>query len=222
MGQRVTGHSIYEANTFLNQPTCLVTGPWRSSLNCGDQITKVAAMMQTLATLLVVLASLVFSESVAASDPIPPVFSITTKRESDKVDVFVQDNTTVISIRSPFGISNAVVERRREKWPERVTLHVHLKGLENFQIANGKVTLEAAVSGYGEQMRVRLWKDKNEDAPLDPKNQYWMEIRRIDGKRNPVQAGSLKEGYFEMKLPKQLLEDNSKSITISWIDFYRG
>ncbi|SMP67421.1 hypothetical protein SAMN06265222_110172 [Neorhodopirellula lusitana] len=179
-------------------------------------------MMQTLATLLVVLASLVFSESVAASDPIPPVFSITTKRESDKVDVFVQDNTTVISIRSPFGISNAVVERRREKWPERVTLHVHLKGLENFQIANGKVTLEAAVSGYGEQMRVRLWKDKNEDAPLDPKNQYWMEIRRIDGKRNPVQAGSLKEGYFEMKLPKQLLEDNSKSITISWIDFYRG
>ena len=31
----------------------------------------------------------------------------------------------------------------------------------------------------------------------------------------------LKDGYFEMQLPKALLEDDPKSITVNWIDFYR-
>ncbi len=40
-----------------------------------------------------------------------------------------------------------------------------------------------------------------------------------DGK--PAKTIPLDDGYFEMQLPKALFEDNPKSITINWIDFYR-
>jgi hypothetical protein len=30
------------------------------------------------------------------------------------------------------------------------------------------------------------------------------------------------EGQFELLLPKAFLADNTKSITVNWIDFYRG
>ena len=37
----------------------------------------------------------------------------------------------------------------------------------------------------------------------------------------PVKTIPLKNSYFEMRLPKALFEDNPKSITLNWIDFYR-
>ena len=43
------------------------------------------------------------------------------------------------------------------------------------------------------------------------------------GPRHHFQPGStpLKDGYFEMQLSKAFFEDNPKSITLNWIDFYR-
>ena len=49
-------------------------------------------------------------------------------------------------MKSPFGISQAVIEREGEKWPDAVALRLHLKGLESFRASNGKVTLDAAVA----------------------------------------------------------------------------
>jgi hypothetical protein len=40
-----------------------------------------------------------------------------------------------------------------------------------------------------------------------------------DGK--PATTIPLNDGYFEIQLPKALFEDNPKSITVNWIDFYR-
>jgi hypothetical protein len=160
--------------------------------------------------------------NVTASDEISPKFSITTNRDTDKVVVYVENDTTVFSIHSPSGISNAVIERTNEKWPHRIALNLHLKGLENFRVTNGKVTLESAVSSHDEKMRVRLWKDKREDVPLDSKSPYWMEIRMVGPDGKPAKAIPLKDGYFEMKLPKLIFEENPKSITINWIDSYRG
>ena len=62
-----------------------------------------------------------------------PPFKITTKRDNDKVEVKVEKDKTVFSVHSPFGISQAVIERTDEKWPDTVMLRLHLKGLENFK-----------------------------------------------------------------------------------------
>ena len=57
-------------------------------------------------------------------------FKITTKRDNDKIEATVKNDKAVISVCSPFGISQAVIERSDETWPDTVILRLHLKGLE--------------------------------------------------------------------------------------------
>lgn len=151
----------------------------------------------------------------------PQDFKITMKRKDDTVEVRVEKDRTVFSVKSPFGISQAVVERKGEKWPEAVVLRLHLKGLENFRASNGKVTLDAAVSIQDRKPKVRLWKDGKEDAPLDEKSPFWMDVRILTRDDKPAKELPLKDGYFEMALPRAFFEGNPKSITLNWIDFYR-
>jgi hypothetical protein len=146
-------------------------------------------------------------------------FKITTKRDDDKIEVTAKNDMAVISVRSPFGISQAVIERSDETWPDTVILRLHLKGLEGLKISCGMITMEAAVSS--QDYTVRLWEDGKEDSPLDSKSQYWMEILLISKDGKPTKGMPLDDGYFEMQLPRTLLEGNPKSITINWIDFYR-
>ncbi len=169
----------------------------------------------------VALVLLVVVSSLAVAGDQPPEFKITTKRKDDAVEGRADKGKTVFNVKSPFGISQAVVERKGEKWPEAVVLRLHLKGLENFRASNGKLTLAAAVSIQDARPKVRLWKDGKEDAPLDEKSLFWMDIRILTGDDKPAKELPLKNGYFEMALPKAFFEGNPKSITLNWIDFYR-
>ncbi|MBA4017759.1 MAG: hypothetical protein C0483_11345 [Pirellula sp.] len=136
--------------------------------------------------------------------------------------VEVHKANALISIRSPVGISDAVIERSSEPWSEHLVLRLHLKGLENLRISNGKVTLDAAVSSQDDDMnRVRLWRDGKEDSPLDATSPCWMEISLVGRDGKSTKEIPLNDGYFEMKLPRPIFEGNPKSITVSWIDFYR-
>jgi hypothetical protein len=153
-----------------------------------------------------------------AADETP--FKITLKRDNDKVEVKVEQEKTVFSVHSPFGISNAVIERTGETWPDAVVLGLHLKGLENFRATNGKVTLEASVSSQG--AKVRIWKDGKENEPLDAKSPYWMQIRKVGSDGKPARTIPLRDDFYEMQLPRAFFEANPKSITVNWIDFYRN
>jgi len=176
-------------------------------------------MSHIQAILFLLLAAIVGMTNTATAYGDDPPFKITTKRDDDKAVVTVEKDKATVSIHSPFGISQAVIERSGNNWPDVVTMRLNLKGLENLKIANGKVTLEAAVSSQGG--KVRLWKDGREGSPLDSKNPFWMEIRMIVKDGKPMTSIPLTDGYFEMQLPKALFEDNPKSITVNWIDFYR-
>ena len=167
------------------------------------------------------LAAFVGMMSAATAGDTPP-FKITTKRDNDRVEVKVEKDKTIFSAHSPFGISQAVIERKGEKWPDAVVLRMHLKGLENFKVTNGKVKLEGSASLQDGNPVVRLWKDGKEDVPLHAKSLYWIEVRILDGDGKQAKEIPLKDGYFEMALPKAFFEGNPKAITVSWIDFYRN
>jgi hypothetical protein len=149
-----------------------------------------------------------------------PPFKIATKRENDRVEVKAEKDKVVLSVYSPFGISNAVIERADEKWPNAVVLRLHLKGLENFSVSNDKVKLEASVSS--QDGKLRLWKDGKEDTPLDAKSPYWIEVQMVGSDGKPAKTIPLKDGYFELQLPNAFFGGNPKSITLNWIDFYRN
>jgi hypothetical protein len=173
------------------------------------------------------LVLLIFSGSVLADDgdvpsDQPAKFKITTKRKDDSVEVRSNKDNTVLAVKSPFGISQAVIEREGEKWPDAVVLRLHLKGLESFRASNGKVTVDAAVSSQDGGLKVRLWKDGKEDTSLDQKSPLWIVISIVGGDGKPAKELPLKDGYFEMALPRAFLEANPKSITLNWIDFYRN
>src|SRR5262249_53254242 len=90
-------------------------------------------------------------------------FKITTKRDTDKVTSKIEKGVVVFSILSPFGISEMAIERTTPKWPDAMTLRLHLNGLSSFQASNAKVTLNAAASVQNAKMQARIWKDRNED-----------------------------------------------------------
>jgi hypothetical protein len=102
-----------------------------------------------------------------------------------------------------------------------VVLRLHLKGLESFRASNGNVKLSAAVSFQGGKAKTRLWKDDKEDALLDEKSPLWTDIRVIEGDGKAARKLPLENGYFEIILPRELFKGGPKSITLSWIDFYR-
>lgn len=169
----------------------------------------------------VFLVLLVGSGSLAVAAEQPTTFKVTTKRTDDAVEVQVEKDRTVVLVKSPFGISQAVIERTEEKWPAAIVLRLHLKGLESFRALNGKVTLDAAVSIEEGRKKVRIWKDGKEDAPLDEKCPFWMDIRILGSDGKPAKELPNKDGYFELPLPRTFFEGNPKLITLSWIDFYR-
>src|SRR5262249_9002983 len=94
--------------------------------------------------------------AVLAPDAVMPKFKITTRRKEDSVEVRAEKDRTVFSVKSPFGVSQAVIERQEVTWPKAVVLRLHLKGLESFRTSNGKVTLDAAVSIDKGKEKVRL------------------------------------------------------------------
>lgn len=147
-------------------------------------------------------------------------FKITTKRSDDRIEVKSQDGKAVFVVRSPFGISNSTIERTTEKWPDKVVIQMRVKGLESFKLSSGNTKLEASVSSH--DGNVRLWKDGKEDSPLDSKSPYWMEIKILDSDGKPTKAIPLKDGTFELQLPKKFFEDNPKLLKVEWVDFYRN
>src|SRR5581483_9280989 len=103
----------------------------------------------------------------------PAKFKITTKRKDDAVEVRADKDKTLFVVQSPFGISQAVIERESEKWPKAVALRLHSMGLESFRACNGKIRVDAAVSILEGKTQVRIWRDGKEDVPLDEKSPLW-------------------------------------------------
>lgn len=147
-------------------------------------------------------------------------FKITTKRSDDRVEVKSEDDETLFVIRSPVGISNATIERTTEQWPDKVVIQLRLNGLESFKLSTDQSKLEASVSSQTGE--VRLWKEGKEGSPLDAKSLHWMEFKILGSDGEPTKAIPLKNGCFEMQLPKKIFEGNPKSFKLEWVDFYRN
>ena len=149
-------------------------------------------------------------------------FLIETRRESDQVDVKTDGDESIFSVHSPVGISQAIIRRRREKWPAKIDVRLHLKGLEHFQISASQTTLTAAASVQDGELTWRVWKDDAEDRPLTKDSKYWMDIRIAETEGHSAATIPLTSGYFTFAVPTALLASNPKSITLKWIDFYRN
>jgi hypothetical protein len=156
-----------------------------------------------------------------AAPPDSPRLMVSLRRSDDKAEVGRDGDRVTVVVRCPFGVSQAVLERQDDAWPGQVVLRLHLKGLSHFQAANGTVTLHAAADVRDGRPEVRQWKDRAEDRPLNDRSPYWMAVRVVGADGKPARQIPLKGGYFEVTLPRAFLKANPKSVTASWVDFYR-
>ena len=160
-------------------------------------------------------------KAISGSSDQQPVFEVATKKSEDRLMVALKGGTAIYTVTSPSGTGSGTISLAKGQWPEAVVLRLNLKGLDSFRASNGKVTLAAAMSRSNQGQRVRLWKDSQENAPLDEKNTLWTDIRIVGEDGKPAKEIPLKDGFFEVVLPKAFFESNPKSITVEWIDFYR-
>jgi len=154
-------------------------------------------------------------------DPLPQ-FKVTTRRPNDVVAVFPGKNRVKFDIRSPFGISQATIERLEKSWPEKVVVALRLKGLESFAVSNDKIKIEGAAGIQAGQPMIRQWQGKEEDT-LDDKSPFWIQVFIRDAKGRPATSIPLDDkGYFLLELPGAFFASNPRAITVHWIDFWRN
>lgn len=147
----------------------------------------------------------------------PPI-KAATKRDDDRVTITVEKGVTVIDVRSPFGISEATVERTGERWPETVTLRLHLTGLESFTATCGRASLGGCVNGKPRPIRLTVSGREPPQGPGDPDR---LDFRGVGTDGKPTEALPLRDGHFELRLPKAFFDGNPKVFRLAWIDWYR-
>jgi hypothetical protein len=158
----------------------------------------------------------------ATSQSSPP-FQITCRKTEDAVTVSTDGGKAILSITSPSGIGKATIDRTDERWPKEVVLRVRLRGLESLTISSGNVKLAASVLSHSGNTRLlHLRTDGKEGPQLTKDSPYWMDIHVLDARGKPAAGLPEKDGCFEMTIPKALLDEKAKTVTIEWIDFYRG
>lgn len=140
--------------------------------------------------------------------------------EEQRVVAQFEPDQATYTIHNPTGIGKTSIAKPAAGWPKTVTLRLRLKGLESFALSNGKTRLEGSVSS--QDGTARVWKDGQEDKPLDAKSPYWLAVRRLDRAGKPAAGNAAADGSFELRLPPAFLKENPATITVNWIDFFRN
>jgi hypothetical protein len=144
-------------------------------------------------------------------------FDIITRKPDDQVKVRLEKDTAVFDVLSRSGIGGATITRVGDKWPANVILRFHLAGLESLAVSSGKLRLAGSVlshSGYAKRL---ILTGEGKDGKQDPGTK----IEVLDAAGNPVAGLPDKGGYFQLAVPKTLLDGRSKTLELGWIDFFR-
>ncbi|MFO0868706.1 MAG: hypothetical protein U0935_07115 [Pirellulales bacterium] len=176
----------------------------------------------TLLRVSAIVAIVGLSRAVVGADP-PTRFRVTTTRPGERLEIQDEPQRVVFTVHSPQGIGKLVMERTEAKWPEVVVLRLRLRGLESLRVSQEELTLHAAVSSQTPPVPTRLWLNEREDQLLDERSPYWTTIRAVRRPADPEEASAPPPiDYFELQIPRIFLERQPRTITLHWIDFYRG
>lgn len=177
--------------------------------------------MKTKSKITILLATLGWLQVLLAVNAAEPELKVVTKRTDDKIEVTRNGEHTTLSVQSLSGIGSGVVSRLSSVWPEHVILRLHLNGLEGLTVSHSQMKLTADAAGTDSKKFLHITKNANQSSAPAPTKLAECEIRAFGNDSRPSNILPLKDGYFEVRLPKELFADNPESITINWIDFYR-
>jgi hypothetical protein len=145
----------------------------------------------------------------AGAQPEEPGFIVITKNTDDQVDIQYENGVALIDIQSPTGIGSAAFELESGDMPGNMLLRLHLRGLEGFRLKSAQDQISASVSsGDAGEVNSQTILSSGTESQLLPGNPLWMDIQ-------------LEEGYFEVTVSQEFIQNAGKMFEIEWIDFYR-
>lgn len=165
--------------------------------------------------------------AVAADDPTfpapvakksAPSVRATADGADARLSIREDDATTVVDVTSQRGIGRATLARSAGVWPKAIALRLHLTGLESLEIRVGDRTIAWSVASTGTHETTVTLKSDGRETTLGKDSPYHGKIRLVA--REPTIP--LRDGYFELRLPAKLLEENPPDLQLQWIDFYRN
>lgn len=113
----------------------------------------------------------------------------------DKVTIQADRENSIVNVTSETGIGKATLKITKGDWPEVLTFHLHLKGLEGFHITAGKAGIDRSQS----------------------------KVQAFDKHGKPFAGKYLMKdaGYYEVKVLRSAFPKEVREIQVQWIDFYR-
>lgn len=155
------------------------------------------------------------ADKVALAEARLPLEVVKAGKPTDRIEVRQEGENVLLEVWSPSGIGSAAIAPRDGKWPNVVVLRLHLRGLESLVVTSDKVKLNGFVLSHsGNTRHLHLSIEGKEREP-------GTEFRVLDAAGKPIQGLPDKDGYFELVLPKVMLEGQPKRVDLEWIDFYR-
>ena len=147
-------------------------------------------------------------------------FRVATGRPESLIRFFANEpqepNTVICEVTSAHGIDRATIHRLRPEWPQSIVLRLRLKGLESLKVTAKKTTIVWTVSSSSDQRTQTVQNANGQELSIAENSPLFAKVKLVGEQRRPLQ-----NGYFEIKLPKQLFADNPDYIRCEWIDFYR-
>ncbi len=144
-----------------------------------------------------------------------------TREEAESV-VDGTSDLVVFHIRSKRGIGSATI-RPRTRWPKKVELRLHLRGLENLELDNGTRVIASSYSIHHKNTYVSITGSPGRrDLKNKVKNSHPLFLKITPVSLKPERAPSIPlDGYFKVMIPGKFLKKQPRSLKVNWIDFYR-
>lgn len=147
-----------------------------------------------------------------------PQFNITIDGAGNRV---LPGQDGVFDVYSPGGIGGATIQVTDGTPLPRVILRLHLAGLEELRIGQGETQLGLAVSSRGEGVVYEaLLSADGQEQPIGPDHPLWLTVTRLEADAAAVNKADA--DYFQIILPPIFLQAVGDTLSLHWIDFYRG
>ena len=156
--------------------------------------------------------------------PLPPAaatYAVRCDKEGDEIAVIPSADAVTFAVTSKRGIGSATIRRTSGSWPDRVVLRLHLSGLESFSVGSDSLKLNISMLSHGTfpVLQTLRHEGQTKHPPLPKDSGYHADLRVLDAQGEPVKGLPPKGGYFEITLPRPLLDQ--PELQLQWIDFFR-
>jgi hypothetical protein len=142
----------------------------------------------------------------------PVIDVILYQPEANSAELILSDDHALIDVTDGRGINGLTATLVEGEWPQRITIHLRLKGLERLEIHYGPYTIATGKS--------------SNDSPDPPLILY---VADEDGKVTQAPVSSFiyfpdisrTEDGFDVTLPAHFFQEQRPAFSVHWIDFYR-